>query len=65
MSHPTRLTLDVVMENFVTRRTGVFGKPVWLRPRVLQLVYDDDTTTFEKKSNVITKTGGGGGGEEA
>ena len=36
--HATRLTLDVVMENFVTRRTGVYGKPVWQRPGILQLV---------------------------
>ena len=36
MVHATRLTLDVVMEDFCTRRTGVYGKPVWLRPGVLQ-----------------------------
>jgi len=42
--HSTRMTLDVVMEDFWTRPTGVYSKPVWLRPSVLQLVYDDDIT---------------------
>ena len=42
MSHPCRLTLDVIMENFWTRPSGVYRKPVWLRPNVLQLFYDDD-----------------------
>ena len=37
MSHPTRLTLDVVMDDFPTRRTGVYGKPVWVREGVLQV----------------------------
>ena len=36
------VNLDVCMENFWVRPTGVFGKPVWLRKGVLQLVYDDD-----------------------
>ena len=31
------LTLDVVMDNFWTRPTGVYGKSVWLRPGVLQV----------------------------
>ena len=45
--HPlgdVRLSLDVIMEDFWTRPTGVYGKPVWLRPGVLQLFYDDDNT---------------------
>mmetsp|Transcript_65590 Transcript_65590/g.179901 ORF Transcript_65590/g.179901 Transcript_65590/m.179901 type:complete len:656 (+) Transcript_65590:132-2099(+) len=42
--HPARMTLDVVMEDFWTRPAGVYSKPVWLRPDVLQLVFDDDNS---------------------
>ena len=42
--HLARITLDVVMEDFWTRPAGVYSKPVWLRPKVLQLVYDDDNS---------------------
>ena len=41
-------TLDVVMENFWTRASGVYGKPIWLRPGVLQLVYDDDNDRLRR-----------------
>ena len=43
-STDVRYELDIVMENFWTRATGVFGKPVWLREGVLHLFYDDDNT---------------------
>mmetsp|Transcript_38774 Transcript_38774/g.94147 ORF Transcript_38774/g.94147 Transcript_38774/m.94147 type:complete len:577 (+) Transcript_38774:190-1920(+) len=48
--HLSRLTLDVVMENFWTRPAGVYSKPVWLRPDVLQLVYDDDNSATSQYS---------------
>jgi len=48
--HPTRLTLDVVMDDFWTRATGVFGKPVWQRPGVLQIIFDDDNNTMRHYS---------------
>ena len=38
------------MENFWTRPTGVFTKPVWLREGVLQLVFDDDNTELKYTS---------------
>ena len=38
------VSLDIVMENFWTRPTGVYGKPVWLRDDALQLFYDDDNS---------------------
>mmetsp|Transcript_57082 Transcript_57082/g.152002 ORF Transcript_57082/g.152002 Transcript_57082/m.152002 type:complete len:653 (-) Transcript_57082:414-2372(-) len=47
-THPTRLTLDVVMENFWTRPAGVYAKPIWLRDGVLQLMYDDDNDRARK-----------------
>jgi len=50
LRHPTRVTLDVVMEDFWTRPSGVYGKPVWLRPGVLQLVYDDDNDQLKRIS---------------
>jgi len=48
--HPTRMTLDVVMEDFWTRPTGVYSKPVWIRPNVLQIVYDDDNDLLSRVS---------------
>ena len=44
------ISLDVCMENFWTRPTGVFTKPVWLREGVLQLVFDDDNTELKYNS---------------
>lgn len=43
----TRLTLDVVMDDFWTRPTGMFGKPIWVRPGVLQLIFDDDNNKLQ------------------
>jgi len=44
------LSLDICMENFWTRPTGVYAKPVWLREGVLQIIFDDDNTPLRYHS---------------
>ncbi|KAL1507474.1 hypothetical protein AB1Y20_008310 [Prymnesium parvum] len=57
MAEPSRLTLDVVMEDFWTRTSGVYGKPIWLRPGVLQLLYDDDNDAIRLLSSAALPGG--------
>jgi len=45
-----KLSLDICMENFWTRPTGVYAKPVWLREGVLQIIFDDDNTPLRYHS---------------
>ena len=49
--YPTRMTLDVVMENFWGTAHRVLHKPVWLGLDVLQLVYDDDNDALHRISD--------------
>ena len=56
-SHSARLTLDVIMEDFWTRPSGVYRKPVWLRDGVLQLFYDDDNDQAKQFSGAAVPGG--------
>jgi len=47
-THPVRMTLDVIMEDFWTRPSGVYRKPIFLRRGVLQLFYDDDNDPLKQ-----------------
>eukprot|EP00966_Prymnesium_polylepis_P273570 6319826-Prymnesium_polylepis.1 len=52
MGLDARLSMDVVMEDFWTRSSGVYGKPIWLRYGVLQLMYDDDNDKLRRFTGV-------------
>jgi len=45
------------MEDFWTRPTGVYAKPVWLRDGVLQLFYDDDNSEMKSCSGATVPGG--------